>query len=130
MPAHEFLHSHFLNISKMVLRVTDEGLGNATTDRISSRAPIGFGKSEAEPRGNARRTDRQVAGRHMAKAFFKGNKVLLCGNGGSASDAQHIAAEFVGRFRRERMALPSIALTANGPVMTAIRKRLRLRICV
>ena len=56
----------------------------------------------------------------MAKAFFKGNKVLLCGNGGSASDAQHIAAEFVGRFRRERMALPSVALTANGPVMTAI----------
>ena len=56
----------------------------------------------------------------MAKAFFKGNKVLLCGNGGSASDAQHIAAEFVGRFRRERMALPSVALTANGPAMTAI----------
>ena len=56
----------------------------------------------------------------MAKAFFKGNKVLLCGNGGSAGDAQHIAAEFVGRFRRERMALPSIALTANGPAMTAI----------
>jgi phosphoheptose isomerase len=55
-----------------------------------------------------------------ARALFKGNKVLLCGNGGSASDAQHIAAEFVGRFRRERMALPSVALTANGPTMTAI----------
>jgi phosphoheptose isomerase len=56
----------------------------------------------------------------IAKAFFKGHKVLLCGNGGSASDAQHIAAEFVGRFRRERMPLPSVALTANGPAMTAI----------
>ena len=56
----------------------------------------------------------------MAKAFFKGNKVLLCGNGGSASDAQHIAAEFVGRFRRERAALPAIALTANGAAVTAI----------
>jgi D-sedoheptulose 7-phosphate isomerase len=56
----------------------------------------------------------------VARAFFKGNKVLLCGNGGSASDAQHIAAEFVGRFRRERIALPSVALTANGPTMTAI----------
>lgn len=56
----------------------------------------------------------------IAKAFFKGNKVLLCGNGGSASDAQHIAAEFMGRFRRERIALPSIALTANGPALTAI----------
>ncbi len=56
----------------------------------------------------------------IARAFCTGNKVLLCGNGGSASDAQHIAAEFVGRFRRERMALPSIALTANGPIVTAI----------
>jgi phosphoheptose isomerase len=56
----------------------------------------------------------------MARAFFKGNKVILCGNGGSASDAQHIAAEFVGRFRRERMALPSLALTANAAAMTAI----------
>jgi len=56
----------------------------------------------------------------IAKAFFRGNKVLLCGNGGSASDAQHIAAEFVGRFRRERSALPSVALTANGPAVTAI----------
>ena len=56
----------------------------------------------------------------LAKAFCAGNKVLLCGNGGSASDAQHVAAEFVGRFRRERIALPAIALTANGPTMTAI----------
>jgi rfaE bifunctional protein nucleotidyltransferase chain/domain len=56
----------------------------------------------------------------MARAFFKGNKVILCGNGGSASDAQHIAAEFVGRFRRERMPLPSLALAANAAAVTAI----------
>jgi phosphoheptose isomerase len=49
-----------------------------------------------------------------------GGKILLCGNGGSASDAEHIAAEFVGRFRRDRTPLPAIALTANGADLTAI----------
>ncbi|HUU42876.1 MAG TPA: D-sedoheptulose 7-phosphate isomerase [Planctomycetota bacterium] len=49
-----------------------------------------------------------------------GGKVLLCGNGGSAADAQHLAAEFVGRFARERRALPAIALSTNTSVVTAI----------
>lgn len=49
-----------------------------------------------------------------------GNKLILFGNGGSASDAQHIAAEFVGRYRAERRALPAIALTANSSAVTAI----------
>lgn len=53
-------------------------------------------------------------------ALGAGNKVLLCGNGGSASDAQHIAAEFVGRFERERRGLPSIALTTDTSALTAI----------
>lgn len=47
-------------------------------------------------------------------------KVLLCGNGGSAADAQHIAAEFVGRFQRERMAYDAEALTTNTSILTAI----------
>ena len=49
-----------------------------------------------------------------------GNKVLLCGNGGSAADAQHIAAELAGRLRLERHGLPAIALTVNPSVMTAL----------
>jgi D-sedoheptulose 7-phosphate isomerase len=49
-----------------------------------------------------------------------GGKVLLCGNGGSAADAQHLAGELVGRFRRERRALPAIALSVNTSVLTAI----------
>ncbi len=49
-----------------------------------------------------------------------GHKVLLCGNGGSAADAQHISGEFVGRFLRERRALPSIALTTDTSILTAI----------
>jgi D-sedoheptulose 7-phosphate isomerase len=47
-------------------------------------------------------------------------KVILFGNGGSASDSQHIAAEFVGRFKKERAAFPAIALTTNTSVITAI----------
>src|ERR1700693_3943397 len=46
--------------------------------------------------------------------------IYLCGNGGSAADAQHVAAEFVGRFLRERRPLPAIALTTNTSILTAI----------
>ncbi len=53
-------------------------------------------------------------------ALGSGKKVLLCGNGGSAADAQHIAAEFVGRYERERRGLPSIALTTDTSALTAI----------
>lgn len=56
----------------------------------------------------------------IADAFRSGGKLLLCGNGGSAADAQHLAAEFTGRFRRERRALPAIALTGNSSDLTAI----------
>lgn len=56
----------------------------------------------------------------MTEALQKGKKILLCGNGGSAADAQHIAAELVGRFQRERQGLPAIALTANTSTITAI----------
>lgn len=49
-----------------------------------------------------------------------GNKILLCGNGGSAADAQHIAAEFVGRYETERRALPAIALTTDTSALTAL----------
>ena len=55
-----------------------------------------------------------------AGALRAGGKILLCGNGGSAADAQHVAAEFVGRFAKERAAWPAIALTANSSTVTAI----------
>ena len=56
----------------------------------------------------------------MVSAFEKGNKVLFCGNGGSASDAQHLAAEFSGRFYTDRDALPAEALHCNTSYMTAV----------
>ncbi|MCX7708732.1 MAG: D-sedoheptulose 7-phosphate isomerase [Clostridia bacterium] len=61
----------------------------------------------------------QMAG-IILNAFKSGNKLLICGNGGSAADAQHIAGEFVGRFRLERKALPAIALNTNTSVLTSI----------
>ncbi|MGH7757379.1 MAG: D-sedoheptulose-7-phosphate isomerase [Vulcanimicrobiaceae bacterium] len=58
--------------------------------------------------------------RTMAGAFKAGRKVLWMGNGGSAADAQHLAAEFSGRFLRERPGLPSEALSTNSSAVTAI----------
>jgi D-sedoheptulose 7-phosphate isomerase len=58
--------------------------------------------------------------RAMVEAFKSGRKVLWMGNGGSAADAQHLAAEFSGRFLRERPALPSEALSVNSSAVTAI----------
>jgi D-sedoheptulose 7-phosphate isomerase len=56
----------------------------------------------------------------MTRGMMDGGKILLFGNGGSAADAQHLAAEFVGRFRRERRGLPAIALTTDTSILTAI----------
>ena len=60
------------------------------------------------------------AGVALAEALRSGNKVLACGNGGSAGDCQHFAAELVGRFERERAGLPAIALTVDSSALTAI----------
>jgi len=60
------------------------------------------------------------AGAVLVDALTQGNKALLFGNGGSAADAQHIAAEFVGRFAFDRPALPALALSGNSSSLTAI----------
>jgi D-sedoheptulose 7-phosphate isomerase len=56
----------------------------------------------------------------LVEAYERGNKALLFGNGGSAAEAQHIAAEFVGRYLWDRPALPALALTANSSTVTAV----------
>lgn len=61
----------------------------------------------------------EIAGQ-MIRAIRSGKKILWCGNGGSAADSQHLAAEIVGRFRRERRAWPSIALTTDTSILTAV----------
>src|SRR5215203_5224022 len=60
------------------------------------------------------------AGEALAEALRNDRKVLACGNGGSAADSQHFAAEIVGRFERERPGMPAIALTVDTSAITAI----------
>jgi len=60
------------------------------------------------------------AAQAIAASLAAGNKVLVMGNGGSAADAQHLAAELVGRFLRERRALPAVALTTDTSILTAV----------
>lgn len=58
--------------------------------------------------------------RHISNAFKNKRKLMLCGNGGSAADAQHISAEFVNRFQLERQPLPALALTTDTSIITSI----------
>ena len=60
------------------------------------------------------------AGSLICQTLAAGNKILLCGNGGSAADAQHIAAELVGRYEQQRRAFPAIALTTDTSALTAL----------
>jgi D-sedoheptulose 7-phosphate isomerase len=61
-----------------------------------------------------------VAAQALADALVAGKKLLVFGNGGSASDAQHLSAELVGRFQKERAAMPAIALTVDTSILTAV----------
>jgi len=91
---------------------------------VTTHVRRGFVELLADRRGqlDAPRYPEQVAAivAAMVLAFRSGKKVLWCGNGGSAADAQHLAAEFSGRFLRERGGLPSEALSVNTSAMTAI----------
>jgi D-sedoheptulose 7-phosphate isomerase len=91
-------------------RLIDEILGSAfnTSADVISRTLAGN-------RDSIRR-----AAEMISDVLTAGGKVLLCGNGGSAADAQHFAAELVGRFLVERRALPALALTTNTSVITAV----------
>lgn len=62
----------------------------------------------------------ELASKLAVLTLKNGNKILLCGNGGSAADAQHIAAELTGRYKTERRGLPGIALTTDTSALTAI----------
>ena len=62
----------------------------------------------------------QQAGAAIVDSLLQGNKILCCGNGGSAGDAQHFSAELLNRFERERPGMPAIALTTDSSTITAI----------
>ncbi|MDT9547678.1 MAG: D-sedoheptulose 7-phosphate isomerase [Chlorobium phaeovibrioides] len=62
----------------------------------------------------------EAIGKCLLDVLLRGNKILICGNGGSAADAQHFAAELTGRFETERRPLPGLALTTDTSALTAI----------
>ncbi len=66
------------------------------------------------------RTQIDAAGELILSTLKAGNKLLLCGNGGSAAEAQHFATELVGRYFKNRRALPALALNADGSLLTCI----------
>jgi len=91
----------------------------------SPDAALIFGKSISDHLEVVRQLEHKHAlleaiARAMAATLRAGGKILWCGNGGSAADSQHLAAEIVGRFRRERRALPSVALTTDTSILTAV----------
>lgn len=61
-----------------------------------------------------------AVGQVLMRAIQGGGKIMLCGNGGSAADAQHIAAELIGRFKKERRAFAALALTTDSSILTCI----------
>jgi len=69
---------------------------------------------------NSKLSEIEQAGLLICKTLASGNKILLCGNGGSAADAQHIAAELVGRYEQDRRSFPAIALTTDTSALTAL----------
>lgn len=90
-----------LDTSSLFAQVIEEHI--SVISRLSSQQPV---------------LERIAA--EMTRAILGGNKILWCGNGGSAADSQHMAAELVGRFRRERRGLASIALTTDTSILTSI----------
>lgn len=100
-----------------------------TGDIERSVAEVGAGKSAAALLAEIRDSFGRItdlapeverASALIVAALATGGRVFFCGNGGSAADAQHLAAEFLGRFHLERRALPAMALTANSSTVTAI----------
>ena len=93
-----------------------------TLNRLSERASAHFAESIAVKQEALKLLPQHVA--HgivtMTNCLKSGGKILACGNGGSAADAQHFAAELVGRFERERKELAALALTTDTSSLTAI----------
>jgi len=77
-------------------------------------------KASIETKNKVSALQIEQAARLMIEALKKGNKVMFCGNGGSAADAQHLAGELVGRFLKERKALPGIALSTDSSILTCL----------
>ncbi|WP_309381856.1 D-sedoheptulose 7-phosphate isomerase [Cerasicoccus frondis] len=88
-------------------------MGNRTLDQINELADVVIATRSLAPAITE-------AGQCLIDTLRTGNKILTCGNGGSATDALHLAEEFVGRYKGERISLPAICLSADVSVLTCI----------
>jgi D-sedoheptulose 7-phosphate isomerase len=104
-------------LSRSNLRTGNMSVGHVTTDLVSRHL---------DDLAGAARIAQSAApvvgewGQHLASIFAAGGKLLACGNGGSAAEAQHLTGELLGRFREERRPLPAVALSADSSAVTAI----------
>lgn len=96
----------------MVLTISMEKIRNIIASSVSVKTAV----SESQTILNAIQSSVDM----ITHAFKFGNRIYFCGNGGSAADAQHLAAEFSGRFYKDRPALPAEALHANSSYLTAV----------
>ncbi len=116
----EALDGHF---PRMRMHAANQNEGSMTTTELTGDAVFTRAFDEHQRVIEELKAQQPVLeniAQKMTEAIFAGRKVLWCGNGGSAADAQHLAAEFVGRFRRERKPLASIALTTDTSILTSI----------
>lgn len=106
-----------------------DSMNTEATERLDASEKAGSSIVEAsfeEHRNVFARTDKvlfdtiESSARLFVSTLENGGKILICGNGGSAADAQHLAAEFSGRYEKERRALPAVALTTDTSALTAI----------
>ena len=95
-------------------------LHHLLADKMNLNEVAGYIETGAEARKALDPSAVMETGNAISEAFSQGGKLIIFGNGGSAADAQHIAAEFVGRFEKERMPLPALALNTNTSSLTAI----------
>jgi phosphoheptose isomerase len=100
-------------------RLSDRNLGPDSLQSLVSDHFHALARCAADAAGSMT-SDAVQAMEVIADSFRNGGKVLACGNGGSATDAQHLAAELVGRMSFERNALPAISLTCDGAILTAL----------
>ena len=101
---------------------TEHNVGMSTLNKLSARAQQHFIESISVKESGSQILPPEVAKAILliAETLRCGGKIMACGNGGSAADAQHFAAELMGRFERERKELAAIALTTDSSILTAI----------
>ena len=115
--------SHFgraRNYAKFLLQVADDSITTAESNATLLARSLEEHQATIQALLDTRLGQIEPAGRLICETLAAGNKILLCGNGGSAADAQHIAAELVGRYEQHRRAFPAISLTTDTSALTAI----------